>query len=198
MIVFGTILAICIIYWILFAISRNEYTINSNYVKRKSKKMGVDGDYNKLTEEEKKTYDKIQKKADKLTDWMSWDIFTEDGFLTLNIVTTFAVLIVFIAATMIDMSYCAKKIKTCEVIEKQISEGRILYSQDVITELQLDVAKEKAFADTFPIITFYRRDLINKAYDKVMSLKIPKVEDTAQYILTINRDITLNTVETPE
>ena len=198
MIIFGTVLVCCIIYWVLFFISRNEYTINSNYVKRKSKKMGVDGDYYSLTEEKKKTYDKIQKKADKLTDWMSWDIFTEEGFLTLNIVTTFAVLIIFVICTMIDMSYCTKKIKTCEVIEKQISEGRILYNQDVITDLQLDVAREKAFADTFPLITFYRRDLINKTYDKVMGLKIPKVEDTAQYILTINRDITLNTVETPE
>lgn len=198
MIVFGTIFVICIIYWILFAISRNEYEINSNYVKRKSKKMGVDGDYNKLTEEERKTYDKIQKKADKLTDWMSWDIFSEADFPTVTIITTAAVLIIFIVATMIDMSYCAKKIKTCEVIEKQINEGRVLYNQDVITDLQLDVAQEKAFADTFPIITFYRRDLINKTYDKVMSLKIPKVEDTAQYILTINRDITLNTVEVPE
>lgn len=160
--------------------------------------MGVDGDYNKLTEEERKTYDKIQKKADKLTAWMDWSIFSEDEFPVFTIITTFAVLIIFIVATMIDMSYCTKKIKTCEVIEKQVSEGRVLYNQDVITDMQLDVAKEKAFADTFPIITFYRRDLINKTYDKVMSLKIPKVEDTAQYILTINRDITLNTVEIPE
>lgn len=198
MILFGTIFVCGIIYWILFAISRNEYTINSNYVKRKSKKMGVDGDYNKLTEEERETYDKIQKKADKLTAWMDWAIFSEDVVPSINIITTFSGLIIFIVCTMIDISYCAKKIKTCEVIEKQVSEGRVLYNQDVITDLQLDVAMEKAFADTFPIITFYRRDLINKTYDKVMSLKIPKVEDTAQYILTINRDITLNTVETPE
>lgn len=198
MIVFGTILVICIIYWILFAISSNSYVINSNYVKRKSKKMGVDGDYNKLTEEERKTYDKIQKKADKLTDWMSWDIFSEAEFPSFTIAITAATLVIFIVFTMIDISYCTKKIKTCEVIEKQISEGRVLYNQDVITDMQLDVAKEKTFADTFPLITFYRRDLINKTYDKVMSLKIPKVEDTAQYILTINRDITLNTVEVPE
>lgn len=198
MIIFGAILVFCIIYWILFFISRNNYTINSNYVKRKSKKMGVDGDYNKLTEEERKTYDKIQKKADKLTAWMDWSIFSEADFPVFTIAITAATLFIFIVCTMIDISYCTKKIKTCEVIEKQISEGRVLYNQDVITDMQLDVAKEKAFADTFPLITFYRRDLINKTYDKVMSLKIPKVEDTAQYILTINRDITLNTVEVPE
>lgn len=198
MIIFGAILVFCIIYWILFFISRNNYTINSNYVKRKSKKMGVDGDYNKLTEEERKTYDKIQKKADKLTTWMDWSIFSEAEFPVFTIAITAATLFIFIVCTMIDISYCTKKIKTCEVIEKQISEGRVLYNQDVITDMQLDVAKEKVFADTFPLITFYRRDLINKTYDKVMSLKIPKVEDTAQYILTINRDITLNTVEVPE
>ena len=160
--------------------------------------MGVDGDYNKLTEEERKTYDKIQKKADKLPAWMDWSIFSEADFPVFTIAITAATLFIFIVCTMKDISYCTKKIKTCEVIEKQISEGRVLYNQDVITDMQLDVAKEKAFADTFPLITFYRRDLINKTYDKVMSLKIPKVEDTAQYILTINRDITLNTVEVPE
>lgn len=198
MIVFGTILVCCIIYWILFIISRNDYVINSNYVARKSKKMSIDGDYNKLTEEEKKTYDKIQEKADKLTAWMEWDIFSEAEFPACTFIATFAVLVILIVCTMLDISYCTKKIKTCEVIEKQISEGRVLYNQDVITDLQLDVAKEKAFADAFPIITFYKQDLINKTYDKVMSLKIPKVENTAQYILTINRDITVNTVETPE
>ena len=198
MILFGTILVICIIYWILFFISTNQNTIINNYVKKHSKKKGVDGDYFKLTGEEKAVYKSIKDKADKLTAWMDWDIFSGEGFPAFTIITTLAVLLVFIVTTMIDMSYCTKKIKTCEVIEKQISEGRLLYNQDVITDLQLDVAQEKAFADTFPIITFYRKDLINKTYDKVMSLKIPKVEDTAQYILTINRDITLNTVEIPE
>ena len=96
----------------------------------------------------------------------------------------------------IDRSDCLKTMARCDVIEKQIEDGYVYESQESLMKLQKTWAENKTFAENFPFWTFYTKGLVNKTYDRVMSLKVPELENTREYILTINKNVELKTVTT--
>lgn len=96
----------------------------------------------------------------------------------------------------VDRSDCLKTIARCDVIEKQIEDGYVYESQESLMKLQKTWAENKTFAENFSFWTFYTKGLVNKTYDRVMSLKVPELENTREYILTINKNVELKTVTT--
>ena len=138
---------------------------------------------------------KIAKKQRRIDNFSNW---AADWFLTIFIGLGIVFLLFALIAYNVDKSYCLKTIKKCQTIEKQLAENRVYDNQDYVVELQLEWAEEKAFVENFPYWTFYNKNLVNKTYDAVMKLEIPKLEDTKDYIFSINKDVNLTTISVTE
>lgn len=201
-----TVVFICLAYILYYVIS-NHLSNNFSYsdcMTKILKKKGLDyekckDDKTGLKPKELEFYnkcdDKIAKKQRRIYNFNNWAV---DGLLTIFIGLGIAFLLFALIAYNVDKSYCLKTIKKCQIIEKQLAENRVYDNQDYVVELQLDWAEEKAFVENFPYWTFYNKSLVNKTYDAVMKLEIPKLEDTKDYILSINKDVNLTTISVTE
>lgn len=201
-----TVAFICLAYILYYVISKHLFN-NFDYsdcMTKILKKKGLDYEkckYDKtcLKPKELEFYnkcgDKIAKKQRRIDNFSNW---AADGFLTIFIGLGIVFLLFALIAYNVDKSYCLKTIKKCQTIEKQLAENRVYDNQDYVVELQLEWAEEKAFVENFPYWTFYNKNLVNKTYDAVMKLEIPKLEDTKDYILIINKDVNLTTISVTE
>ena len=168
------------------------------------KKKGLDHkkcsyDRSGLTSEELKFYDKCKNKTEnKQRRIENFNVFAVDEFFVVSVGLSIILLLFALVAHNVDKSSCLKTIKKCQVIEKQLAENRVYDNQDYVVKLQLNWTEEKTFVENFPYWTFYNKELINKTYDAVMKLEIPKLEDTKDYILSINKDVNLTTISVTE
>lgn len=196
-----TVVFICLAYIIYYAVSKhlsNNFSY-SDCMTKILKKKGLDYEkckYDKtgLKPKELEFYnkcgDKTAKKQHRIEKFNNCAEVLLPFFIGIGIVFLLFTLI----AHNVDKSYCLKTIKKCQIIEKQLAENRVYDNQDYVVNLQLELAEEKAFVENFPYWTFYNKNLINKTYDAVMKLEIPKLEDTKDYILSINKDVNLTTI----
>ena len=196
-----TVVFICLAYIIYYAVSKhlsNNFSY-SDCMTKILKKKGLDYEkckYDKtgLKPKELEFYnkcgDKIAKKQHRIEKFSNCAEVLLPFFIGIGIVFLLFALIAY----NVDKSYCLKTIKKCQIIEKQLAENRVYDNQDYVVELQLEWAEEKAFVENFPYWTFYNKNLVNKTYDAVMKLEIPKLEDTKDYILSINKDVNLTTI----
>lgn len=200
-----TVVFICLAYIIYYAVSKhlsNNFSY-SDCMTKILKKKGLD--YEKCKYDEtglkpkelefyNKCGDKIAKKQHKIEKFNNCAEVLLPFFIGIGIVFLLFTLIVH----NVDKSYCLKTIKKCQIIEKQLAENRVYDNQDYVVNLQLEWAEEKAFVENFPYWTFYNKSLVNKTYDAVMKLEIPKLEDTKDYIFSINKDVNLTTISVTE
>lgn len=200
-----TVVFICLVYILYYVISNHLFN-NFDYsdcMTKILKKKGLDYEkckYDKTCLKPKeldfynKCDDKIAKKQRRIDNFSNCAEVLLPFFIGLGIVFLLFALIAY----NVDKSYCLKTIKKCQIIEKQLAENRVYDNQDYVVELQLEWAEEKAFVENFPYWTFYNKSLVNKTYDAVMKLEIPKLEDTKDYIFSINKDVNLTTISVTE
>lgn len=201
-----TVVSICLVYIFYIVISNHLYH-NFSYsecMTKLLKKKGLDHkkcsyDRSGLTSEELKFYDKCKNKTEnKQRRIENFNVFAVDEFFVVSVGLSIILLLFALVAHNVDKSSCLKTIKKCQVIEKQLAENRVYDNQDYVVKLQLNWTEEKTFVENFPYWTFYNKELINKTYDAVMKLEIPKLEDTKDYILSINKDVNLTTISVTE
>ena len=199
-----TILIISFLYLLLTLISEkmfSKWSKVSSY-DRAIKELGLENRMStSFSEEEKKAYTELQEKYQKKYDFwkkISWDVFTNDTDLPWIWFAWTGLIVCIILVSIgwgVDRSYCLKKIAKCEQIERNIADGYIYKDMDVLADLKIEVTEEYNFATKFPFFTFYNQKLIKEAYDKTLSLEMPKFEDTREYVLSINKNVEVKTIE---